>query len=164
MTACIRQGQRLPPVTLAELRHGEVITLRVEPLLAGKRSLLIGVPGAFTPVCSERHLPQFIEAADKLRRAGFDQLLVIAPSDPFSMAAWAQQVDPEGKLRFLSDGNLDFTRKAGLTSHERALFLGERGCRYTMIVQDAVVERLNIEASVLDVTCSRAAAVLELAD
>ncbi len=162
MIASIRQGQRLPPVTFAEMRHGEVTPVRLEPLLAGKRSLLIGVPGAFTPVCSDRHLPQFIEMADRLRKAGFDQLLVIAPSDPFVIAAWSNQVDPGRKLRFLSDGNLEFTRKTGLTSHEGALFLGERSRRYTMIVQDAVVERLNVETSVLNVTCSRAAAVFEL--
>lgn len=162
MIASIRQGQRLPPVTFAELRNGAIATVRLEPLLAGKRSLLIGVPGAFTPICSERHIPQFIEAADGLRKAGFAQLLVIAPSDPFTLAAWAEQMDPQRKLRFLSDGNLEFTRKTGMTSHETALFLGERGRRYTMVVKDAVVERLNVETSVLNVTCTRAEAVFEL--
>lgn len=159
MIAPPRSGQRLPPATLAELRFGELMPVRAEVLLAGKRSLIIGVPGAFTPVCSERHLPQFVEKADALLRSGFDQILVITPSDPFTVAAWAPQVDPEGKLRFLSDGNLEFTRRCGLTSHEKEFFLGERSCRYLMIVQDAVVERLNIETSVLNVTCTRAEAI-----
>lgn len=159
MISPLRSGQRLPPATLAELRQGEIMPVRLEVLLAGRRSLVIGIPGAFTPICTERHLPQFVEKADALLRSGFDQILVIAPSDPFSLAAWAPSIDPKGRLRFLSDGNLEFTRRAGLVSHETELFLGERSRRYLMIVQDAVLERLNIETSVLNVTCTRADAV-----
>lgn len=162
MLSALKIGQRLPPATLGEYR-GDVLTpVRMEPLLAGKRTIIVGVPGAFTPTCSEKHLPPFIENADTLRRSGVDQLLVISPSDPFAMAAWSREVDPGQKLRFLSDGNLEFTRKAGLVSHEPEFFLGERSRRYTMVVQDAVVERLHIETSVVNVTCSRAAAVFEL--
>ena len=147
---------------LAELAVGDVRAVGTEPLFAGKRSLVIGVPGAFTPICHQVHLPDFVGMADQFRAAGFQQLLVIATSDPFAMAAWSSIIDTEGRLRFLSDGNLEFTRKLGLTSYEQALFLGERSRRYTMIVQDAVVERLNVETSVLNVTCTRAD-VVELA-
>lgn len=162
MLGPIKKGRRVPPATLAELVGGSVCAVSTEPLLAGKRSLIIGVPGAFTPICHQVHLPDFVAMADQFRAAGFQQLLVIAASDPFATAAWASTIDPDGRLRFLSDGNLELTRKLGLTSQEQALFLGERSRRYTMIAQDAVVERLNVETSVLNVTCTRAD-VIELA-
>ncbi len=162
MLGPIKKGRRVPPATLAELVGGSVSTVGTQALLAGKRSLIIGVPGAFTPICHQVHLPDFVAMADQFRAAGFQQLLVIAASDPFALAAWSSAIDPEGRLRFLSDGNLELTRKLGLTSREPALFLGERSCRYTMVVQDAVVERLSVETSILDVTCTRAD-VVELA-
>ena len=162
MMGMIRKGRRVPPATLAELIGGSVRPVGTEPLLAGKRSLLIGVPGAFTPICHQVHLPEFVARADQFKSAGFQQLLVIAASDPFVLAAWSPTIDPEGKLRFLSDGNLELARKLGLTSQESAFFLGERSRRYTMVVQDAVVERLSVETSALDVTCTRAD-VVELA-
>ncbi len=162
MLGPIKTGRRVPPAALAELAGGVVRTIGTEPLFAGRRSLVIGVPGAFTPVCHQVHLPDFVAMADQFRAAGFQQLLVIAASDPFALSAWSSTIDPEGRLRFLSDGNLEFTRKLGLTSQESALFLGERSRRYTMIVQDAVVERLSVETSILNVTCTRAD-VVELA-
>jgi peroxiredoxin len=156
MSFCLRQGHRVPQATLAELWLADVRPITTEALFSGKTSLVIGVPGAFTPTCSEKHLPDFIEMSDRLKQSGFDDLIVLSPSDPFAIAAWATQVDPDGKLRFVSDGNLEFTRKAGLTSHEDRFFLGERSKRYLMIVRNAIVDRLSVEDSVLNVSCSRA--------
>ncbi|MBP7704417.1 MAG: peroxiredoxin [Caulobacter sp.] len=156
MSPLLRQGHRVPYATLAELWIDEVRPVTTDALFSTRHTLVIGVPGAFTPTCSEKHLPDFIQMADSLKRSGFHDIIVISPSDPFAVAAWATQVDPDGKLRFVSDGNLEFTRKAGLTSHEDRFFLGERSKRYLMIVRNAIVDRLSVEDSVLNVSCSRA--------
>lgn len=122
---------------------------------------MIGVPGAFTPICTREHLPPFIEKADALKRSGFTNILCIVTSDAFAADVWQQQIDPQRTLRMISDGNLDFTRATGLMSIERDLFLGERSCRYAMIVENAIVTKLSVEKSVLSASCSSADVMLE---
>jgi 2-Cys peroxiredoxin 5 len=157
----VRVGQRVPPAWLASLdAAGELSPVHTEKLLCGVKALVIGVPGAFTPICTHQHLPGFIERAPAIRKAGFGAVICIASSDPFATAEWAHQIDPAGRLTFLSDGNLAFTRACGLASREEALFLGERSRRYLMCVEDAVVTRLHVESSVLQVSCTSADEVL----
>lgn len=160
--AQIRVGQRIPSARVAETnRYGDIEGQYSDMLFVGARVLIVGVPGAFTPVCSNKHLPPIIERAGELRRAGFTDLFCLAASDPFSTQAWAEQIDPTHQLQFVSDGNLSFARACGLTTDESAFFLGVRSRRFTMVLQDLVVARLNVEASVLDVTCSAAEAILD---
>lgn len=140
---------------------GDTLGQHTDLLFYGPRVLIVGVPGAFTPICSNKHLPPIIQRADELRRAGFAELFYVTSSDPFSTKAWAEEIDPTRQLRYVSDGNLDCARGCGLTSTEAALFLGTRSRRFTMALQDCVVTRLNVEASVLDVTCSAADAILD---
>lgn len=160
MQIAIRPGQRLPAVHLAELEFGEIRIRPLEKLLSGRKVLVVGVPGAFTPVCTTRHLPAFVEKAGQLKASGFDEIFCIAPNDPWTLEVWARQIDPEGRLRFLSDGNLEFIRAAGLVTRETGLFLGDRSRRYTLSVTNAVVDKLNVETDVIDVTCSRAEVLL----
>lgn len=122
--------------------------------------MLIGVPGAFTPVCTDEHLPDLIANAPALKAAGFAKIVCIAPNDPYALAAWQAQVDPDGVLTLLSDGNLDFSRACGLTVREPGLFLGERTARFLMVTEDAVVTKLNVERSILNVAVSRSREVL----
>jgi peroxiredoxin len=150
-----RVGQRLPPVVLGELQNGELRRVPLERLLAGRRALIIGVPGAFTPVCSQRHVPDFVSKADALKALGFDLLVCISPNDPWAVAAWAEQIDPEGRLRFLSDGNMEFARETGLVELHPDLFLGERLKRFVITLKDAVVDHIGIETDILTVGCSR---------
>lgn len=158
----LRVGMRVPAAMLSELGpDGQVNALHTETLLSGVRVLVIGVPGAFTPICTRQHLPPFIEKADALKRSGFKDVICITTSDPFSVSAWQRQIDPAQKLHMLSDGNLDFTRATGLMSLERDLFLGERSCRYAMILENAIVTKLSVETSVLSVSCSSADVMLE---
>ena len=160
MVKAIHQGMRIPDAQVAELVQGEVVSIRTERLLQGRRVLIVGVPGAFTPVCTSRHLPEFVARADLLLRSGFSELICIAPNDPWTVEAWARTVDPKGAIRFLSDGNLELVRAMGLTVREPQYFLGERSRRYVMAVKDAVVEKLSVEATIFDVTCTRATEVL----
>lgn len=155
MNAGVRIGQRAPLAMLAELVGGEVKAVSTDTLFAGRRAVVIGVPGAFTPICTKTHLPEFIASADEMRRAGYSLVACIVTSDPFATERWAREMDPEHKVRFLSDGNLDFTRAANVVSLERDLFLGERSARYLMVLENAIVHRFSVERSVLDVSCTR---------
>ena len=156
MSYAVRVGQLLPPVALGELINGEVRRVPLEPLLAGRRAVVFGIPGAFTPICSQRHAPEFIAKAPALRKSGIDLVICIGANDPWTMAAWADSIDPTGQVRFLSDGNLEFAHKTGLIESHRDYFLGDRLKRFVMITQDAVVEHLGVENTLLTLTCSRA--------
>ena len=125
MSYAVRVGQRLPPVALGELINGEVRRVPLEPLLAGRRAVVFGIPGAFTPICSQRHAPEFIAKAPALRKSGIDLVICIGANDPWTMAAWADSIDPTGQVRFLSDGNLEFAHKTGLIESHRDYFLGD---------------------------------------
>lgn len=158
----VRAGQRLPNTRLAEIVGTELTTIETDNLLSGQRSILIGIPGAFTPTCSERHIPQFVTAADSLKAAGYGLIACIMPNDPWVVKKFAQVVDPAGKLRLLSDGNLELVRKCGLTTLEEAYFMGLRSARYVLTVNNAVVERVNVDPTILSMSCTGVRDVLEV--
>jgi peroxiredoxin len=163
MSFSVRVGQRLPPVVLGELVNGEIRRTSLEVLLAGCRSVVFGVPGAFTPICSQRHAPEFVAKAAALKKSGIDQIICIGPNDPWTMAAWAEGLDPTGQVRFMSDGNLEFARQSGLIESHPDYFLGDRLKRFVMVTQDAVVEHLGVENTILTLSCSRLDDVFMLA-
>lgn len=155
-----RRGQRLPPVMLGELIDGVVHRVPLESLLAGRRAVVFGIAGAYTPICSQRHVPDFVEKAEGLKAMGFDTIICIGPNDPWTMAAWGKEVDPQGKLRFLSDGNMEFARATGLTETHNDYFLGDRLKRFALTVTDAVVEHVGVEGTLLSLSCSRPSDVM----
>ena len=140
----ITVGDRLPEVTLKRIRDG-IETLDTQALFEGRRVVLFAVPGAFTPTCSARHLPGFVERFDAFRQRGIE-VYCMAVNDPFLMKAWAdtQQV-PEG-LQMLSDGNGDFTRALGLGLDASASGMGMRSRRFALFVDDGIVRAAWIEA------------------
>jgi peroxiredoxin len=156
-------GSRVPEVQFGQLVDGEVRCISASEVFAYHRAVVIGVPGAFTPVCTKQHIPDFIKNVDRLNASGFSQLVCIAPNDPFVLAEWARIVDPETKLLFLSDGNLDFTRALGMECSNRPLFLGCRSERYMLIVDDGTITRLRVEPNILTFSCSRAEDVADVA-
>lgn len=160
MTTDIVLGSRVPSVKLGYLSDGAVAALSTDALFAGVKSVVIGIPGAFTPVCSQQHVPDFVANADRLSASGFAQLICIAPNDPFVLEAWRCQMDPHHKIRFLSDGNLDFSRALGLSEAHNDLFLGNRSKRYMLIVHDRTIQRVRVETSILTYACTRADDVL----
>lgn len=155
------EGNRIPEALLARLEDGRVRPVSSVELFRGQRSLVLGVPGAFTPVCNGRHIPDFIENAPALRKAGFTQLLCIAPNDPYVVDVWARTLDPTGQIQFLSDGNLDFTRALGLLNKERYLFLGLRSHRYLMSVRGCIITHLRVEPHSLSYSCTHPADALD---
>jgi peroxiredoxin len=138
-------GDRLPdvPLTIATADGPKPTTSG--DFFNGKRVALFAVPGAFTPTCSARHLPSYVDKASDLKRQGVDEIACIAVNDPFVMAAWGQR-DGSADITMLADGNGDFTRAIGLTMDGSKFGLGERSQRYSMIVDDGIVEQLNVEA------------------
>jgi glutaredoxin/glutathione-dependent peroxiredoxin len=112
----------------------------------GKRVALFSVPGAFTPTCSAKHLPGYIEQAAALKAKGIDEIACTAVNDVFVMGAWGKSAGAEGKVTMLADGNGAFAQAVGLEMDGTGFGMGKRGQRFSMVVNDGVVEQLNVEA------------------
>jgi peroxiredoxin len=141
----INVGDRLPsvPLTLATADGPQPTTS--EEFFKGKRVALFAVPGAFTPTCSARHLPSYADKAGELKAKGIDEIVGTSVNDAFVMSAWNQHQGSE-ELKMLADGNGEFAEAVGLTMDASKFGLGTRSQRYSMVVNDGVVEQLNIEA------------------
>jgi peroxiredoxin len=140
----IQVGERLPdvPLTIAT-RDGPQPTTSGE-FFAGRRVALFAVPGAFTPTCSARHLPSYVEKAQELKGNGVDEIACVSVNDPFVMAAWSER-DGSDDIVMLADGNGHFSDSVGLAMDGSKFGMGKRSQRYSMIVNDGVVEQLNLE-------------------
>lgn len=149
----LKVGDRLPASKLQEYSEveGEGCSIgpndvQVEEAAAGKTIAIFALPGAFTPTCSAKHVPGFVQKAEALRQAGVDEIWCVSVNDAFVMGAWARDQKTAGKVRMMGDGSGDFTRAAGLTLDLTARGMGVRSQRYSMLVKDGVVQTLNIEA------------------
>ena len=141
----ITVGDRIPDVKLTEATADGPSPVMSSSFFAGKRVALFSVPGAFTPTCSARHLPSFVEQGDALRAKGIDAIAATAVNDPFVMGAWAKAGGADG-ITMLADGNAEFVTALGLTMDGSKFGMGTRGQRFSMVVNDGVVEQLNVEA------------------
>jgi peroxiredoxin len=141
----IQVGDRLPDVPLAiATAEGPQPTTSGE-YFKGKRVALFAVPGAFTPTCSARHLPSYVEKAQDLKGKGIDEIACISVNDPFVMQAWGER-DASGDITMLADGNGAFADAVGLVMDGSKFGMGKRSQRYSMIVDDGVVQQVNVEA------------------
>jgi peroxiredoxin len=141
----IQVGDRLPDVPLAIAGPDGPQPTTSGEFFKGKKVALFAVPGAFTPTCSARHLPSYVEKAQELKDMGIDEIACVSVNDPFVMGAWNDR-DGSSDITMLADGNGDFTEALGLTMDGSKFGLGKRSQRYSMIVNDGVVEQLNVEA------------------
>ncbi|MEH6414022.1 peroxiredoxin [Pseudomonas sp. CGJS7] len=140
----IQVGDRLPEIALKRINNG-IETVDTRALFDGRKAVLFAVPGAFTPTCSEKHLPGFVEHFQQFRDKGIE-VVCLAVNDPFVMQAWAQtQHVPDGMI-MLSDGNGDLTRALGLELDASAYGMGTRAKRFALYVDDGVVKQLHVEA------------------
>ena len=155
----IQEGDRLPEATLHVIRDGRPAAVTTEELFGGKKVVLFAVPGAFTPTCSQAHLPGYVVNADAIKAKGVDSIVCVAVNDAFVMDAWGAERNAE-ELVMAGDGNGDFTAALGLEMDGRGFGLGTRSERYAMIVDDGVVAKLAVEApGAFEV--SKAEAILE---
>jgi len=141
----IQAGDRIPdvPITIATA-DGPKPTTSGE-FFRGKKVALFAVPGAFTPTCSARHLPSYVEKAAELKARGVDEIACIAVNDPFVMAAWGK-ADGSEDITMISDGNGEFADAVGLSMDASKFGMGKRSQRYSMVVNDGIVEQVNVEA------------------
>jgi len=142
----ISVGDRLPSTTLVKATANGPEQISSDDYFKGRKVALFSVPGAFTPTCSARHLPGYVDKADELKAKGVDEIACTAVNDAFVMGAWAKSADAEDAVTMLADGNGTFAEAVGLTMDGSKFGLGKRGARYSMLVNDGVVEQLNVEA------------------
>jgi len=139
-------GDTVPSTTLVKATSNGPDKIEGKDFFAGKRVALFSVPGAFTPTCSAKHLPGFIEKAAELKAKGIDEIACTAVNDAFVLAAWAKASDAGDTVTMLADGNGDFVKALGLTMDGSGFGMGTRGQRFSMVVNDGTVEQLNVEA------------------
>jgi glutaredoxin/glutathione-dependent peroxiredoxin len=149
----IKVGDALPDVTLQEYSEveGEGCSIGPNPVKVaeaakGKTIALFALPGAFTPTCSAKHVPGFIQSAEEFKQAGVDEIWCVSVNDAYVMGAWARDQKTGGKVRMLGDGNADFAKAVGLTVDRTSAGMGIRSVRYSMLVKDGKVAALNVEA------------------
>jgi peroxiredoxin len=150
--AMIQVGDSLPDVTLQEYSEVEgngcsigPNPVKVKDATAGKTIAVFGLPGAFTPTCSAKHVPGYVQKFDELKKAGVDEIWCVSVNDAFVMGAWARDQKSAGKVRMLADGSAEFAKATGLTLDLTGRGMGVRSTRYSMLVKDGKVKALNIE-------------------
>ncbi len=141
----ISVGDKLPEVTLVKATENGPEQVSSADYFAGKKVALFSVPGAFTPTCSARHLPGYVEKAADLKAKGIDEIAATAVNDAFVMSAWNKAAGSDD-ITMLADGNAQFAEAVGLTMDGSGFGMGKRGQRFSMIVEDGIVKELNVEA------------------
>ena len=141
----IKVGDRLPDVQLNLATAEGPVPVKSSDFFAGKKVALFAVPGAYTPTCSARHLPSYVDKAADLKGKGIDEIVATSVNDAFVMGAWNKE-QGSGDITMLADGNGEFAKGLGLEMDGSKFGMGQRSQRYSMIVNDGVVEQLNVEA------------------
>ena len=141
----ISVGDRIPSMTLTKATAEGPQPVETDAFFAGRKVALFAVPGAFTPTCSARHLPGYVEKAAELKGKGVDEIACVSVNDAFVMGAWGNQAGADGKVTMLADGNGDFAEALGLDADFSKFGMGKRSQRWSAIVDDGVVRELNVE-------------------
>ena len=141
----INVGDKMPKGQFTRMGANGPEPVSTDDLFRGKKVVLFSVPGAFTPTCSAKHLPGFINNFDQLKAKGVDTIAVMAVNDVFVMKAWGESSKAAGKIQMLADGNGEYARALGLELDASKFGMGQRGKRFSVIVQDGVVKALNVE-------------------
>ena len=141
----IAVGDKVPSGKFTVMGENGPETLTTDELFSGKKVVLFSVPGAFTPTCSMKHLPGYVDKSAALRDKGVDTVACLAVNDVFVMSAWGKSSQADDKVVMLADGNGEYTRELGLELDASGFGMGKRGKRFSMIVDDGVVKQLNVE-------------------
>ncbi|MCC2602878.1 peroxiredoxin [Sphingopyxis yananensis] len=142
----IQTGEKLPETTLVKMTQNGPEQVKSSEYFAGRKVALFSVPGAFTPTCSAKHLPGYVDKAAELKAKGIDEIACTAVNDAFVLGAWAKQGEATDSVTMLADGNGALVESMGLTMDGTAFGMGQRGQRFSMVVNDGVVEQLFVEA------------------
>lgn len=155
-------GDKLPEATFRQMTDEGPQEVTSAEFFEGRKVVLFALPGAFTPTCSNSHVPGFIANADAIKAKGVDAIACVSVNDAFVLGAWEQQLGANGTIAFLADGNADFTTAIGLEMDGRGIGFGTRSKRYAMVVEDGVVKSLAIESAPGQAEESGAEAILEI--
>lgn len=142
-----KEGQRIPEVTFPVRKNNEWVNVKTSDLFAGKKVILFALPGAFTPTCSSTHLPRYNELASTFKANGIDDIICLSVNDTFVMNAWAKDQEAENVM-LIPDGNGEFSKGMGMLVSKNDLGFGDRSWRYSMLVNDGVIEKMFIEPNV----------------
>ena len=142
----IKIGDKIPSVPLKHMGKDGIETVNTDELFKGKKVVLFALPGAFTPTCSAKHLPGFVQHAEAIKGKGIDAIACLSVNDAFVMDAWGKAQNVGEKVMMLADGNADFSKAVGLTMDGTGYGMGTRACRYAMVIDNGVVKALNVEA------------------
>jgi peroxiredoxin len=142
----IKVGDKVPSATLKQMTKEGPKDVSTDELFKGKKIVIFGLPGAFTPTCSAKHVPGYVTNIDALRAKGVDAVACVSVNDVFVMGAWGKDQKAEDKVMMLADGNGDFAKAIGLVMDGSKFGMGNRSQRYAMVVDDGVVKTLNVEA------------------
>jgi peroxiredoxin len=141
----IKVGDKVPSAVLMQMKGGSPQPVKTDDLFSGKKVAVFALPGAFTPTCSAKHLPGFIQHAEEFKQKGVDAIACVSVNDAFVMGAWGEQQHTGDKVMMLADGNGDFAHALGLEMDATKFGMGKRSQRFSMIVDDGVVKELNVE-------------------
>jgi len=141
----IKVGDKIPSAKLMQMTKDGPRPITTEELFGGKKVVVFALPGAFTPTCSAKHVPGFVQHAADIKGKGVDTIACVSVNDAFVMSAWGKDQNAGDKVMMLADGNAEFTDKVGLTFDASGFGMGKRSQRYAMIVDDGVVKALNVE-------------------
>jgi peroxiredoxin len=141
----IKVGDKLPNATFRTVEDGKTVPRTTEEFFKGKRVVLVGVPGAFTPTCHKNHVPGFVQNADTIRAKNVDMIAITAVNDHWVMHNWADAIGGTGKMVFLADNNAEFAKAVGLEFDATGGLGGIRSKRYAMLVDDGIVKVVNVE-------------------
>jgi len=141
----IKAGDKIPSVKLKYMNDKGMQEISTDDLFKGKKVVVFALPGAFTPTCSAKHLPGYVQNADAIKAKGVDTIACISVNDAFVMNAWGKDQKSDGKVMMLADGNGDFTRAVGLELDATGFGMGKRSQRYAMVVDDGKVTKLAVE-------------------
>lgn len=156
----LKEGDKIPAITLKQMTAAGPTDVPLADYCAGRKVVIFALPGAFTPTCSESHVPSYVEHAQALRDKGVAAVACISTADFFVMNAWGKSMGTGDHVDMLADGNAEFTRAAGMTLDLSAHGLGERSQRYVMVLEDGVIKHLAMESDPGSATVSAADAVL----
>ena len=141
----IKVGDKIPSAKLTQMTKDGPRPITTDELFGGKKVVLFALPGAFTPTCSAKHVPGFVQHAEEIMAKGVDAIACVSVNDAFVMNAWGKDQNAGDKVLMLADGNAEFSEKVGLTVDMSGFGMGKRSQRYAMVVQDGVVKALNVE-------------------
>jgi glutaredoxin/glutathione-dependent peroxiredoxin len=141
----VKEGDKVPSAKLKVKTSEGVKDVSTDEYFKGKKVVLFALPGAFTPTCSAKHVPGFVQNYDQLKQKGVDKIACVSVNDAFVMEAWGRDQKCESKIDMLADGNADFTKAMGLEMDASGHGMGTRSRRYAMVVDDGVITKLNVE-------------------